>query len=125
MYMCLLVGQYKDSSCTKLGHLQLSHAWFVTFCGVDAADMAASPFEQMRADPIWRPVIAAMPAHSWSAKYEDALEFRQYIADVHKSSKMLSKMTARKLQICFSPLGFSEVRHLVCFASAYHMLCGI
>ncbi len=23
VYMCLLKGQYKDSSCTKLGHLEL------------------------------------------------------------------------------------------------------
>jgi len=88
---------------------------------VDAADLAASAVEQMRADPIWRPVIASMPAHSWSSKHKDALEFQQYIADVHKSSKILSKLTARRLQICFSPL----VRHSVCFASAYRMLCGM
>lgn len=70
------------------------------------AESTATGFERLRADVVWRPVIAALGEHAWMSKDKEYIErFHQELASCAKGRhKVLPSALARRLQACFSTL---------------------
>ena len=71
------------------------------------AESTVSGFERLRADVMWRPVIAALDEHAWmSTDNKYAEQFDQELATLAGKGryKVLPTALVRRLQACFSTL---------------------
>ena len=91
------------------------------------AESTLSGFERLRADVVWRPVIAALDEHAWTStdkKYAE--QFQQELASVGKGRyKLLPTALVRRLQACFSTLVGFDLIAMLLWVAAYWSCIGV
>ena len=90
--------------------------WYSVSNTLTNADLTLSAFERLRADVMWKPVIAALGKETWADAREQAAGLCQALALYSKCrSKVLPSGFVRRLQACFSILvGHSFVSRRFC-----------